>query len=129
MTETQKKSGIVAGVNAGQGKYGFTLESDKNTWYNGKGTCPCQKGDQVDVKFVVNGQWNNIEQVYKSEEPPRQSQPAERGYSDTTMIKTFSGLTLSNLEYELNAFNRQHKVIATQTHLNNHLYDAIVYYK
>lgn len=128
MTDTQKKSGIVAGINQRQGKYGFTFEEEKSVWYNGKGDCPCKKGDKIDLTYVINGQWKNVQQIYKSEQPPVNTQPAQ-GYFEITKIEVFQGLTLQNLKFELNKFNEQHKVIATQTHPVNGSYDAIVYYK
>jgi hypothetical protein len=122
MTEKikQKKTGIVAGVNQNQGKYGLTLEDGK-TWYNGIGECPYVKGDSIAMTYTINGQWNNIEQVYKLEEPQL--------IENYTKIKTFSQFKLEDLEIELNNFGSKNKVIATQAYLNMNLYDAIVYYK
>ena len=56
-----EETGKVTSINQKPGKYGIALGQDN--WYNGMGTCPCKKGDEVKITFVVNGQWKNIEKV------------------------------------------------------------------
>lgn len=50
--------GTVDGVNAKETTYGVILDNKK--WYNGKGACPCKKGDKVHINYSVNGIYKNI---------------------------------------------------------------------
>lgn len=56
-----EEKGKITSVNQKPGKYGIALGQDN--WYNGMGTCPAKKGDQVKVTFEVNGQWKNIKNI------------------------------------------------------------------
>lgn len=58
---TEKITGKVFSVNQKDGKYGISL--GENEWYNGMGTCKAEKGDKVEISYVVNGQWKNIKFV------------------------------------------------------------------
>ena len=53
-------TGIVTQVSPKDGKYGFKIGED---WYNGFGDLPCEEGDTVKVKYIINKQWNNVEEV------------------------------------------------------------------
>ena len=33
------------------------------------GTCPCEKGDKIDLTYIINDKWNNVKQVYKNTHP------------------------------------------------------------
>jgi len=55
--ETQ---GYVKAVSDKNGKYGININ---DTWFNGFGKVPANKGDEVKVEFDVNGNFNNVKRV------------------------------------------------------------------
>lgn len=56
----EKHKGIVSGINQKEGSYGVIIA---DIWYNGNGTCPVNKGDQVELEYEVNGEWRNIKKI------------------------------------------------------------------
>lgn len=56
--------GIIEGVNQKENKYGIII---KEVWYNGNGKCDFNKGDEVELAFEVNGNFNNITNIKLAE--------------------------------------------------------------
>ena len=59
-TQVKKASGRVAAVSQKPDFYGFKVG---NGWYGGHGSCPVQKGDEVEVQYVENGRFNDVEDI------------------------------------------------------------------
>lgn len=56
----EKIKGTVSGVNNSGDRYGIIIG---DTWYNGIGSSPANKGDEVEIEFEVNGNFNNIKNI------------------------------------------------------------------
>jgi len=71
----EKVKGTITRVSQKEGKYG--IEMGTNNWYNAFGKAPCDKGDEVEITYEVNGVFKNIQQVYviKKGEGTPQTQP------------------------------------------------------
>jgi len=61
----EKIKGIVKAISDKGGKYGINID---DVWYNGFGKVPCQKGDEVEVTYKINGNFKNVESVYGGSE-------------------------------------------------------------
>lgn len=97
------EKGIVTAVNQKQGKYGVALGN--NNWYNGMGTCPAKKGDEVNVEFVVNGQWKNIKDIQVLSASTGSSvSPSDRP-SEIQQMSKLKNLTNARISALTNAVN------------------------
>ena len=69
------EKGTVTAVSQKEKGYGITL--GKDNWFNGFGTCPVKKGDEVDVTFEENEFGKSIKKVEVTKESPKQTQSTQ----------------------------------------------------
>ncbi len=65
--ETKKITGKVEAVSQKEKGYGLKIGDH---WFNGFGTSPTNKGDEVEIEFVMNGNFNNIQTIKVVSEAP-----------------------------------------------------------
>lgn len=63
MDETKIISGMVEGINEKEDRYGIIVAGE---WYNKKGKCPIQKGDEVTIEYEINKNFRNIKKITNS---------------------------------------------------------------
>lgn len=99
MSET--KQGTVKAVSNKDGKYGINIE---DIWYNGFGSAPCNKGDEVSVEFEVSGNWKNVKKVEVTKKVEIQSSPRDQQINESAKLRRRTdclGYALKMLELKL----------------------------
>ena len=66
---TTEITGKVSAISQKEGRYGVCIN---NTWLNSFGTCPVAKGDNVLIKYEINGDFKDIKQIGKRDVPTPQ---------------------------------------------------------
>lgn len=75
MTEEKLKiKGIVEQISQKEGKYGVKVDGN---WYNGFGDFDRNKGDEVEITYVKNKQWNNVDSFVLVTEATAESRAKE----------------------------------------------------
>lgn len=132
----EKVKGKVTAVNQRNNEDGtprnYGIALGKDNWYNGLGTLPCKKGDEVELCYQQVEQWKNLEKdgVYVSDSAPAiptadVPQPvAPQESVPSTKVLCWENMSLSNIVAELNKLN----TCATQFYPNpNNTYDCVAW--
>lgn len=85
-TEMRKARGVVAAVSQKPNNYGFKIG---DVWYGGFGECPLRKGDYVEVDYVENGRFKDVQDLHIVE-----SQGTESGGDDIGEIRIARAVAL-----------------------------------
>jgi len=81
----EKVKGVITSVSQKEGKYGIAMGS--GNWYNGFGKAPCNKGDEVEITYEVNGNFKNINQVYVDKKAEKSTEPSDSNKYNMQMSK------------------------------------------
>ena len=88
-----KTTGKIVKVAQKQDKYGIQLEDQR--WFNDFGTCIAKKGDEVEIDYEVNNNFNNIKNLKITKSG--QDQPKERsGVDEATRLRRITDCVLES---------------------------------
>ena len=95
MTETLNTKGIVKSIK----KDGKGLQLTDGNWYSGFAQLECSKGDEVEITYVVNGQWKNIKTITTTKKATVSQSEAREDKAKTMLVSYAKDLVVAMIQY------------------------------